>query len=256
MPTLPGSDDVKTVREQSDSALGTAAEQARTPLLAALGAGDLAAKAVVDLLGKVRDRVTEGAEAARAGAGDLPNDFEELRQKLDPAELKKLVDAYTQAALQLYGHLAERGEATLDRLRSRPDVQRAWSQVEAGVGTAQERVEHAVDDVRELADDVLGKVTRNTRSAGEKAAVATEKAAEDLAEATSEQADAAADAVLDAGAKTGSAVRSTARKTANRTAPKKSGTTAKPRSQTKARPAAAKTAKPKAQEEDGGAATS
>ncbi|APU12494.1 MULTISPECIES: hypothetical protein [Actinoalloteichus] len=255
MPTLPDSEDVKKVREQADSALGTAAEQARTPLLAALGAGDLAAKAVVDLLGKVRDRVAEGAETARANAGELPNDFEELRQKLDPAELRKLVDAYTQAALQLYGHLAERGEATLGRLRSRPDVQRAWSQVEAGVGTAQERVEHAVDDVRELADDVLGKVTRNTRSVGEKAAAATEQAAEDLAETTKEQSDEAAEAVLDAGAKAGSAVRSTARKTANRTAPRKSSTTTKPRSETKAKPAATKAAKPKAQDEDGGADT-
>ncbi|MBB5910721.1 heparin binding hemagglutinin HbhA [Actinoalloteichus hymeniacidonis] len=219
---MPGSEDVKKVREQADAAVVTAAEQARTPLLAALGAGDLAAKAVVDLLGKVRERVTEGAEAARVSANGLPQDFDELRQKLDPAELRKLVDAYTQAALQLYGHLAERGEATLDRLRARPEVQRAWSQVETGVESAQERVEHVVDDVRELADDVLGKVTRTTRSVGEKAANATEQAAEDLADATKEQSDEIADAVLETGAKAGSTVRSTARKAANRAAQGKS----------------------------------
>ncbi|GAA2783386.1 hypothetical protein [Crossiella cryophila] len=169
MPALPTAEDVRKATEQAAIVFNTAIEQARTPLLAALGAGDLAAKAVVDALTKARETVGERAEKATTAVNDLPAELGELRNKLDPAEFRKIVDAYTQAAQQLYGYLAERGEATLDKLRSNPQVQ-----------TAQHRVEEAAAEVRELADDVLGKVTRRTRVAGEKTAAAAEKAAEKI----------------------------------------------------------------------------
>ncbi|MER7013239.1 hypothetical protein ABT324_17615 [Saccharopolyspora sp. NPDC000359] len=153
MPGFPKTEDVTKVREQAEKAFGEAVEQARTPLLAALGAGDLAAQALLEAVGKVRTQLNERAEAARQ---ELPNDLEELRGKLDPAELRKRVDAYSQTAKQLYDYLAERGEETLHRLQDQPQVKKAWSQV----GTAQDRVEETVGEVRDLADDVLGKVSR------------------------------------------------------------------------------------------------
>ncbi|SDN17067.1 hypothetical protein [Allokutzneria albata] len=220
MATLPTSEDVRKAREQAGAVVTTVLEQARTPLLAALGAGDLAAKAVADALGKAREAAKDGAEAAKSAADELPKDLSGLRAKLEPAELRKLVDAYTQAALQLYGYLAERGEEALETLRNTPQVQKALTQVEEGTKVAQGRVEEVVTDVRELADDVLGKVTRRTRSAGEKAAQATERAAEDVAEA-----------VIDAGAEAAAATRSTTRKAATRTEAAKTGA---------AKPAAAK----------------
>ncbi|MER7080283.1 heparin binding hemagglutinin HbhA [Saccharopolyspora kobensis] len=153
MPGFPKTEDVNKVREQAEKAFGDAVEQARTPLLAALGAGDLAAQALLEAVNKVRTQLNERAEAARQ---ELPSDLEELRGKLDPAELRKRVDAYSQTAKQLYDFLAERGEETLHRLQDQPQVKKVWSQV----GTAQDKVEDTVDEVRDLADDVLGKVSR------------------------------------------------------------------------------------------------
>lgn len=203
-------------REQSDQSTGTTMEQARTPLLAALGAGDLAAHAVADTVHKVREQLNERAESARAGVNDLPQDLDELRGKLDPAEVRKLVDSYTQSAVQLYGYLAERGEDALGKLRSQPQVQRA-----------QERFEGAVGDARDLADDALGKVTTNARSFGEKAARTTEKVADETAQTVQETAEDTAETVRETGAQAASTTRSSARRTANRTAAAKSGGTTK-----------------------------
>jgi heparin binding hemagglutinin HbhA len=185
-----------------------AVEQVRTPLLAALGAGDLAAKAVLDAVGKAKDGVTERAEAARRTAQDLPTDVSSLREKLDPAELRKAVDEYTDAALKLYRKLADQGEEALDKLRTQPQVKKIVDQLEEAIDAAQTRAGVVATDAREMAEDVLAKVTRRTRSAGEKTARATQKLAADTAEAVEELGDDVAHEV-----------RSTSRKVANRTAP-------------------------------------
>ncbi|MFI0470610.1 hypothetical protein ACH347_41665 [Saccharopolyspora sp. 5N102] len=206
MPAFPKTDDVNKVREQAAHALGEAVEQARTPLLAALGAGDLAAQALLEAVNKVRTQLNERAEAARQ---DLPADFGELRDKFDPAELRKRVDAYSQTAKNLYDYLAERGEETLHRLQDQPQVKKVWDQV----GTAQGKVEDTVDEVRDLADDVLGKVSRPFGKT-EEAAAEEPKAAEPEAEAPAAK----------PAAKT-TAARTTTRKTATKsTAAKKSST--------------------------------
>ncbi|WP_199441596.1 hypothetical protein [Umezawaea beigongshangensis] len=188
MPNVPSQEELRKAGEQ-------AAAAARTPLLAALGAGDLAAKAVVEALNKAKSRFEERSEAAK----NAPNEFAGLRDRLDPAELRKLVDAYTQSAMQLYGYLAEQGEQTLDKLRS------------------QQQVKKAADDARELADDVLGKVTRRTRAVGEKVADATDDVTEKLAVTVEE-----------VGGDVAHEVRSTARRAAPRkaTATKKNTSTA------------------------------
>ncbi|MDA3627464.1 hypothetical protein OU415_18625 [Saccharopolyspora sp. WRP15-2] len=175
MPGFPKTEDVNKVREQAEKTFGDAVEQARTPLLAALGAGDLAAQALLDAVSKVRSQLNERAEAARQ---ELPNDLNELRGKLDPAELRKRVDAYSQTAKQLYDYLAERGEEALGRLQDQPQVKKAWSQV----GTAQDKVEETVGEVRDLADDVLGKVSRPFGKTDETAAEAPKDGAEKTAD--------------------------------------------------------------------------
>lgn len=237
MPTLPTADDVNKAREQATKTIGGAVEQARTPFMAALGAGDLAANAVVDTLSKVRAQINARTESARAGVQELPTNLTELRSKLDPSELRKVADTYTQSARDYYGKLANRGEDALGRLREQPQVQRAWSQVE----NVQGRVETAVEDARGFADDVLGRVTRRTRSVGEKAAQATEKAAGSAAETVTETADAVkstagetAETIKETGEKAASATRSTARKAASKTASAKSSTTTKPSTNGKA----------------------
>jgi len=222
MPNLPTQEELRKAGEQ-------AAAAARTPLLAALGAGDLATKAVIEALNKAKHTIDERAEAAKTAVDELPTELSGLREKLDPAELRKLVDAYTQSALHLYTYLAEQGEATLEKLRAQPQVQKATAQVEEVVEAAQKRAESAAADARELADDVLGKVTRRTRSVGEKAAVAIDDAAESLAETVEE-----------VGGDVAHEVRSTTRKAANRTAPRKPATVATKPSTTTPRTTAAR----------------
>ncbi|MFC0439561.1 hypothetical protein [Kutzneria buriramensis] len=167
MPTLPTTEDVRKAGEQAAATFAALLEQAKTPLLAALGAGDLAGKALSDALTKARTQVNERAEAARTAVDELPG----LREKLDPSELRKLLDTYTTAASNLYTYLAEHGEETLEKLREQPQVKIVLDQV---------------GDLQHRADDVLGNLARRTRATGEKVAEDIEEATEDVAEAVVE----------------------------------------------------------------------
>ncbi|CRK60273.1 Iron-regulated heparin binding hemagglutinin HbhA (Adhesin) [Alloactinosynnema sp. L-07] len=202
--TLPNSADVRKAGEQAAGAVNTAIEQVRTPLLAALGAGDLAAKAVADAVNKAKER----AESTRTAAADLPADLSGLREKLDPAELRKLIDNYTEAALKLYQKLADQGEDALDKIKTQPQVKKVVEQLEEAIEAAQTRVGGAAGDARALAEDVLAKVTRKTRSVGEKTALTTQKVAAEVAEIIEE-----------AGDDVAHEVRSASRRVANKTAP-------------------------------------
>lgn len=180
MTAFPNSDDVQKAREQAVNALGGAAEQARTPLLAALGAGDLAAQAAYEAVQKVRTQLNERMDSAQQ---DLPADLTDLRAKIEPEQLRKRVDEYAESAKQLYGYLAERGEDTLDRLQVQSQVQ----QVRDQVGTAQDKVGETVDEVRDLADDVLGKVSSTSRVADEQAADAARETGNKVADAADDR---------------------------------------------------------------------
>jgi heparin binding hemagglutinin HbhA len=192
--------DVRKAGEQARAAVTNAVEQARTPLLAAIGAGDVATQAVRDAVTRARAQFAERAGQARTAVDD-------------PGELRKLVDQYAESAQKLYQHLTEQGEQTVARLRSQPQVKRAVEQFDQAAQAAQQRAETAVGEARELADEVLGRVARRTRSTGEQAARTTEQAAEDVATATH----ATAERIQEAGDDAAHDVRSTARKTANRT---------------------------------------
>lgn len=200
---LPTTEDVKKAREQAVAVLNTAADSVRTPLLAALGAGDLATQAVIDAVTKARTKVNESATT-------VPTDLAGLREKVDPAELRKLVDEYTEAAQKLYHKLAGQGEDALTKLKANPQVGKAIDQLEEAIATLQERVGDVAGDARELAEEVLSKVTRRTRSVGEKTARKVEQVTEDTAVAVEEL-----------GGDVAHEVRSASRKAANRTASSK-----------------------------------
>lgn len=186
-------------------------DQVRTPLLAALGAGNLASQAVVDAVNKARERVNEGTESARKNFGDVPTDIESLRGRLDPAELRKVLDEYTDAAWKLYNRLAESGEEAWDNVAEQPQVRRALQQLEEALATAQGRAEGVATEARGRVDDVLGLVTKRTRSSGEKTARAVQEAASD-----------AAAKVEDLGDDIAQETRSSTRKAANKTAAQQS----------------------------------
>jgi heparin binding hemagglutinin HbhA len=215
MPTLlPNTEDVNKAREQAVAVLNSAAEGFRTPLLAAIGAGDMATHAVIDAVNKARTRFNKSTTSARETVDTLPRDLAGLREKVDPAELRKLVDEYTDAAQKLYQKLADQGEDAWGRVKAQPQVSKTIDQLEEAIAALQERVGDVAGDARELAEEVLAKVTRRTRSVGEKTARKVESA---TAEAVV--------AVEEAGEDVAHEVRSASRKAANRTAPRKATTT-------------------------------
>jgi heparin binding hemagglutinin HbhA len=194
--------------------VNTTIDQVRTPLLAALGAGNLAGHAVVEAVSKAKERVAEGSENARKSLEELPSEVGSLREKLDPTELRKVIDEYTEAALKLYNKLAESGEQTWDKIVAQPQFKKAFEQVEEVLTTAQGRVEGATAEARERVEDALARVTRKTRSSGEKAARKVQAVAE-----------ASGDQVQQLGDEVAQETRSVSRKVANKTAPRAASTT-------------------------------
>ena len=191
-------------------------DQAKTPVLAAIGAGDYALQTIADLVANARrgaeERVEETrsrVEETRGRINDLPNEIDELRTKLDPDELRKVAEAYVQAAASIYVSLAERGEVAVEKLRKQPGVEQAVDRAEA----TRSRVDATREDAKEITDDVLGTIARQTRSIGERAARATERVT-----------GRANEAVSDAGDDVAHEIRSVSRKAANRTSPPKGST--------------------------------
>jgi len=142
----------------------------RAPLLAALGAADLALATVNDLITNLRDRAEETrtetrtrVEERRARLAklqeDLPEQLTELRERFTADELRKAAEGYVEAATSRYNELVERGEAALERLRS-----------QSGFDDASARGRASVDQAVELTQEALGTVASQTRAVGERAA--------------------------------------------------------------------------------------
>ncbi len=142
----------------------------KAPLLAALGAADLALATVNDLLGELRERAGETrtdtrsrVEESRARLtklqDDLPEQLRDLRERFTADELRSAAEGYVEAATSRYNELVERGEAALERLRS-----------QSGLDDASARAEGYVDQAVELTQAALGTVASQTRAVGERAA--------------------------------------------------------------------------------------
>ena len=142
----------------------------KAPLLAAVGAADLALERVNEIVATLRERAGEArtdaesrVEESRARVAklqeDLPSQFGDLRDKLTSDELRKFAEGYAEAAQTTYTKLIERGEAALERLRNQPALEEAAS-----------RVEEYTDQAVELTQEALGNVASQTRAVGERAA--------------------------------------------------------------------------------------
>jgi heparin binding hemagglutinin HbhA len=145
-------------------------EDLKAPLLAAVGAADLALATVNEIVATLRERA-EGArtdaearvEGARANLNklqeDLPSQVGEIRERLNGDELRKAAEGYAESATATYNKLVERGEEALTRLRNQPAIEEAAH-----------RVETVTDQAVELTQDALGTVATQTRAVGERAA--------------------------------------------------------------------------------------
>lgn len=218
--TLPTAADVRKAREQAAKAAAERAEVARTPLLAVLGAGDLAVTTVTNAVTTARTKASESAEKAA-----------KLPSKLTVEELRKAVDDFRAQAREVYTGFAQRGEKTWGKFREQPQVKQAVSTLESYTDKFDSRVDGFVDDAHDVAEKALSNVSRQTRSSGEKLAQATKRftgsaaatvtgASKDVSEAVADAGSKAADAIDEAGTDAASTTRSTTRKAANRTAPK------------------------------------
>jgi heparin binding hemagglutinin HbhA len=156
-------------------------EELKAPLLAAVGAADLALATVNEIVATLRERAEEARTEASARAEgrraklteavdetrdritklqeDLPKEIGELREKLTSDELRKVAETYAEQAQSTYSKLIERGEAAIERLRTQPALEEAA-----------ERAEGYVDTAVELTQDALGAVASQTRAVGERAA--------------------------------------------------------------------------------------
>ena len=145
-------------------------EDLKAPLLAAVGAADLALERVNEIVAALRER----AEEARSDASgrveetrdriaklqeDLPQRAKELRGRLSGEELRETAESYREQATELYNDLVERGEAALERLRNQPGFEERRAQ-------AEKRFSETV----ELTQEALGNVANQTRAVGERAA--------------------------------------------------------------------------------------
>src|ERR1700739_5111107 len=99
-------------------------EDLRAPLLAALGAADLALPTVNDLLANLRERAEETRTETRSRVEerrarlaklqeDLPEQLTELRERFTADELRKAAEGYLEAATNRYNDLGARGERAL-----------------------------------------------------------------------------------------------------------------------------------------------
>jgi heparin binding hemagglutinin HbhA len=145
-------------------------EDLKAPLLAAVGAADLALATVNEIVASLRERAEEArtdattrVEERRARftklQEELPSQVTELREKLSTDELRKAAEGYADAATAQYNKLVERGEEALTRLRNQPAIEGAAN-----------RVESVTDQAVELTQDALGTVATQTRAVGERAA--------------------------------------------------------------------------------------
>ena len=219
--SLPTAADVRKAREQVARSAVERAEAARTPILAVLGAGDLAV-----------DTVSRRVSTARSQAGDVQQRAAELPQiLLRPSEFRRAVSELRAQAEATYSGFAERGEQAWSRIRTQPQVKQVISTIETYTEKLDAQVDVLVDEAHDAAEKALRTVTRQTRSAGEKVAAVAEDAALEAAETVSDLADDAAKAVAKAGAEVSEDIteagaeaaqdaRTAGRKVAERTTPK------------------------------------
>jgi heparin binding hemagglutinin HbhA len=145
-------------------------EDLKAPLLAAVGAADLALATVNEIVAALRERaeetrtdaeqrIDEGRARLTKLQEELPGQVTELRERLNADELRKAAEGYADNATATYNKLVARGEEALARLRSQP-----------AINDAAERVESVTDQAVELTQDALGTVASQTRAVGERAA--------------------------------------------------------------------------------------
>lgn len=236
--TLPTTDDLRRIRENAIKRAEKRAEAMRTPLLAALGAGEYVVSTVAKAVKDARTRTVARRETVQQRVAGLPTDFDELRSRAE--ELRKSMGEWSEGVRALAGHtyvdFAQRGAQAYQRIRQQPRIRRVIDAVESYTERLDDRVDDLVDDARDAAEKALAAVSAQTRSTGERLARVTQqfswRAASTVSSTSAEAAEAVsrtgaetAQRITEAGSGAASTTRSTTRKAANRTAPSRRSST-------------------------------
>jgi heparin binding hemagglutinin HbhA len=177
---MPITEDVRKAGEAFVFQSRAALEEARKPLYAVLGAGELAVSRATTQLRELPAETDARVKHVRTRIDDLRADvvsrLGDLRQHASsapslaqqPAELRSRVENYVGKALEVYADLARRGEEVATRLQSRGAHEAA-----AVAG----KVEDAADKIEDAAEDVEGSAAKTAasrrRSAAARKAAAT-----------------------------------------------------------------------------------
>jgi heparin binding hemagglutinin HbhA len=177
---MPITADVRKARvavvDQSKAVL----EDARKPLYAVVGAGDLAVSrtasqlrelpadyqtAVDTRVKQVRTRIEDLRTDVKTRIEDLRSKATELQGKatdtagkafVKPSELRSRVESYLDRAKEVYEDLAARGEKVVTKVSDRPAVKSVIDRAE----TLFDRAGEAVEDAAETAESAAGSTTR------------------------------------------------------------------------------------------------
>src|SRR4029079_13934426 len=130
----------------------------KAPLLAAVGAADLALERVNEIVATLRERAGEARndaetrlEESRARLTklqeDLPSQFGDLRDRLSSEELRKFAESYAETAQTTYNKLVERREGDIEQRRSQPALEEAAGRVVTYTDQAVELTQEALGNV-------------------------------------------------------------------------------------------------------------
>ncbi|MBB3037510.1 hypothetical protein [Hoyosella altamirensis] len=179
-------------------------ESVKTPLFAAVGAGDLAVEAVGGFVKDLRGRAATAATDTQARAqrtreiisslpSQVPSDLSELRARINGDDLRKQAESYLHNAAGTYGELAQRGEGRIESIRRQPVLEARLSEAAGATEEAIEELTRRSRFVRDFATRAVGRIA----SRSEKAVDAASKQAAQVAGAASETASRAAETVAD-----------------------------------------------------------
>lgn len=192
----------ETAVNQGRQAASSVAEQGRTGLLVAIGAGDV-------VLDRARTVVTTFRSRAEALPGELQVQADlaskEARTRAEQAAaavrpealtetVSGLVETARRQALSTIEELAERGEKVVGDLRRQPAFRRVVRRAEEAVDS----VEDALEDVLEETSEAVAEASDTVTSVAQKTKARAEKAIDEVEDEVSAAADAAKATVHDA----------------------------------------------------------
>ncbi|MGY1694978.1 MULTISPECIES: hypothetical protein [unclassified Geodermatophilus] len=204
------------------------AERGRTPLLVAVGAGDLAVTQARTVLATLRSRaealpgeaqvqVDLATREARTRAEQAADRARQLVTVVRPdAVVTTVTGLVEQARTQAAGTveaLAERGADVLQELRRQPGIRRFVVRAEQAVDTVEDAVEEVIEEAAEAVTEASDEITSRVQKAAARTTKAAAKA-EAAVEETAEQAKATLEETVEAADE---ATAKAARKPAKRT---------------------------------------